>query len=303
MTRATLAACLLLFLLPANAQGETLAERWHRKVRAFEDENSRLGAEKDIVLFGSSSTEGWRFAGRVRKYLPTIGHRTLNRGISGDGIGFGRRGLAKRLDASVLSARPKFVVIANGRNSIGLRDGVARTTATYERVVRQIQAGLPDVTVVIVSCAPVRGRYRRLKNKINALNTNLKAVAARTGARWVDSFRYMVGRDGLLKPAFTSDGLHFKSNGYAILGRLLEGVVAAVEREQAEREAADTLREEAERLLSSGALELEQAERLRRSVARRRMNPNQCFEHQTVSDFLNSRSASRGLSGLGGIGQ
>ena len=45
-----------------------------------------------MVLFGSSSTEGWKYSRRLERYLPTVGPRVLNRGISGDGIGTNRYG-------------------------------------------------------------------------------------------------------------------------------------------------------------------------------------------------------------------
>jgi lysophospholipase L1-like esterase len=312
MTR-TLSTALLLALLAPLARAQPFAERWREKVQQFARENPTLGPDKDIVLFGSSSMEGWRYSGRVGKYLPTIGSRTVNRGISGDGIGAGSRtGLANRLDVSVFQIHPKFVFMFNGRNSLNGGLSPARTAQIYERVVRTIQAKVPGVTVVVVTVPPVRGRYARLKDKIVEYNALLRTVAERTGARLIDLHPRLVDADGYMKSELTHDGLHFKNAGYAILGRLMEETVAAVEREQAQDAAADAFARDGEALLATGTLDPGSAAALRREIASRRATPHRCFRYATVDAFMaslppnprkdvrSSKGALQRIAGLGG---
>src|SRR5262249_29426110 len=95
--------CLALVLaLGAAALAEDWVQHYKDRVAAFEKENEKLDAgTRSVVLVGDSLTEGWT-ASRVKRFLPTVGPRTLNRGIVSDGIGVNERGVLNRLDASVL---------------------------------------------------------------------------------------------------------------------------------------------------------------------------------------------------------
>ena len=57
----------------------------------------------------------------------------------------------------------------------------------------------------------------------------LKQIAGRNGAKFIDLHSRLTDSDGLMKPALTNDGLHFKNEGYRILGRLMEKTVAEAE--------------------------------------------------------------------------
>jgi lysophospholipase L1-like esterase len=217
---------LALLATPALAQ-----DRWAERVALFERENAQLDPAKEhVVLFGSSSMEGWRYSNRVRNYLPTVGERALNRGISGDGIGItvpGKKGLRNRLPSAVWDTNPSHVFILNGRNSLGY--GPTKVAAAYRALIEEIQARDPDVVVGIVTCPPVRGRYAHMKDKVVQLNAKLRVIARELGCELIELHPRLVGSDGLMKAELTSDGLHMKNAGYRILGAEIERIVAETE--------------------------------------------------------------------------
>ena len=222
-----LLASLLLLALPAAAQ-TSFAERWRQRVAAFAAENATLQpGERRVVLLGSSSMQGWESKGRVRRFLPTIAARVLNRGISGDGIGIrvpGPSGLRNRLQNSVYGCRPSHVFLLNGRNSLG--HGVEKVAEAYEALVVELRERLPsDAVVCVITCAPVSKGYAKKKDAVLALNAELRAIAKRHGCWLIDLHPKLVGPDGLMKRELTPDGLHFKDEGYRLLGEAIERVV------------------------------------------------------------------------------
>lgn len=222
----TLALLALSVALPASAQ--SFAERWKARVAEYEAENRTLPeGETRVVLFGSSSMEGWKQRRRVERFLPTVGPRTLNRGISGDGIGIElgtAKGLRNRLESSVFQCKPSHVFVLNGRNSIGY--GPQRVADTYELVLREIRERMPDVVVTVITCAPVNYKHAPKKDDVAELNRRLKQIAADTGCRVIDLHSELVGPDGLMREELTKDGLHFSDAGYRVLGAAIERVVA-----------------------------------------------------------------------------
>lgn len=265
-----LLATLLLLPLPALAQD--FQERWDRKVADFRRQNARLDANtQHIVLFGSSTMEGWRYSKRVERYLGPLEARILNRGISGDGVGIKRKsGLYNRLDASVVGARPSHVFILNGRNSMGY--GPVRAAARYREVVRSLRRALPETVVCVITCPPVRGRYAHMKDKILAYNERLKTIAKEEGAWLIDLHPHFVDDRGLLKADWTNDGLHFRNPGYEVLGRAIQRVVRQSEeqaRERAEAEARAKAEAEAKARAEAEA-RAEAARRAEQEAARRR---------------------------------
>lgn len=220
---APLLALLLALAVPAAAQ-----DRYTQRTAAFARENARLDpARRYVVLLGSSTMEGWAHGDRVRRFLPTVGPRTLNRGISGDGIGIpAHRGILGRLEQSVFDCQPSHVILQNGTNSLGY--GVERTAEVYEQVVVAIKQRCPDAVLALVTCQPTRGQYASLRTKTAQLNARIREIARRHGCALIDLHPLLAEDDGLtLRRELTSDGLHFKDEGYRLLGERIERLVAA----------------------------------------------------------------------------
>jgi uncharacterized protein YraI/lysophospholipase L1-like esterase len=216
---------LLLLLSTSVAWAQPFQERYRTRVAQFERENRQLSsASRSVVLFGSSSMEGWKNGRRIQRFLPNIRSRVRNRGISGDGIGIkATTGLYNRIQASVTGAHPTHVFVLNGRNSIGY--GAQRVANRYREVVAEIRRTSPDAVITIVSCAPVRKSYTHMKDKVVALNRRLRSIAQEQGALFFDLHARLVDSNGLMKRALTNDGLHFKDEGYRILGAEIERIV------------------------------------------------------------------------------
>ena len=298
-TKLLLAATLLLLPLPALAQD--FQQRWNSKVSEFRRQNARLDADtQHIVLFGSSSMEGWRYSKRIEKYLGPLQPRILNRGISGDGIGIKRTtGLYNRMDESVVGARPSHVFILNGRNSMGY--GPARVAARYREVVRSLRRALPDTVVCVITCSPVRGSYAHMKDKIVDFNERLKTMAKEEGAWLIDLHPHLTDDRGLLKSDWTGDGLHFRNAGYEILGRAIQRVVRQSEEQARERaEAAAQAKAEAERRAQAEAARRAQAEAQRRALeqAKSAESSSECPSTQTPSTQPPSTQAQPRRKGL-----
>lgn len=216
---------ILLLLSATSAFGQPFAERYRDRVAQFERENRQLNpASRSVVLFGSSSMEGWKNGRRVARFLPNLRPRIRNRGISGDGIGIkATTGLYNRIQASVTGAHPTHVFVLNGRNSIGY--GPARVAERYRDVIQEMRRTSPQAVITIVSCAPVRKSYSHMKDKVVDLNGRLRQIASDEGALFFDLHARLVDSSGLMKRSLTSDGLHFKDEGYRILGAEIERIV------------------------------------------------------------------------------
>ena len=221
----TLLPVLILLLSATTALAQPFQERYRTRVAEFERQNRQLSsASRSVVLFGSSSMEGWKNGRRIQRFLPTLRPRIRNRGISGDGIGIkATTGLYNRITASVTGAQPTHVFVLNGRNSLGY--GVPRVASRYRDVIKELRRTSPGAVITIVSCAPVRKSYRHLKDKIVDLNGRLRQIASQEGALYFDLHARLVDSSGLMKRALTSDGLHFKDEGYRILGAEIERIV------------------------------------------------------------------------------
>jgi lysophospholipase L1-like esterase len=217
-------------LLPplALAQPTDWAAHYQRRVEAFRAENRALPAgRRHVVLVGDSLTEGWT-GERVRRFLPGIAERVLNRGIASDGVGVHARGVLRRLDESVFDARPERVVLLIGVNDVG-RDGsgVEPCARRYRELVRAIRARLPDVPLHVVTLAPARGNYAALNPHIVAFNRLLRQLAGEEGAAVIDLHAALADDRGELPAELTGDGLHWNDRGYERVGAaLLAGIGA-----------------------------------------------------------------------------
>lgn len=220
---------LVSLLLITVAQAKDWAAHYAERVAEFQAENAKLEASKRrVVLVGDSLTEGWRWSRRVSKFLPTIGDRVLNRGISADGVGAGAaRGLKRRLDASIYDCQPGHVVLLLGVNDLG-RDGrgVAGAARVYEELVRQVRERLPRVPLILVTLAPARGEYAALNPHVLAFNEHVRRIARETKCTLLDLHPLLVDGEGQLPEAMaTKDGLHWTDAVYEVLGRELERLV------------------------------------------------------------------------------
>lgn len=192
----------------------------------FEQENIGL---KPIVFVGDSLTEGFD----LNKFFPDW--NTLNRGIISDTAGLkGKpgRGLLYRLDNSVFDCNPACVLLMIGVNDIGdmVRDwapdpdgynkmdppSFKEITAGYQEVLKKIKKEMPDLPVYLQSCLPAGEKYARLNPHIDDFNEEIISMAEKFGYEFIDLRPLVTDDKGLLKSAYTRDGLHVIDDAYKL---------------------------------------------------------------------------------------
>jgi lysophospholipase L1-like esterase len=219
-------AFLLVLALAVASQAEDWVQHYKDRVAAFEKENEKLDpGTRYVVLVGDSLTEGWTPA-RVKRFLPNVGARTLNRGIVSDGIGVNERGVLNRLDASVLHCHPGHVFLLAGVNDVGKKgEGIDRAAAAYEKVVKAVRAGAKDAELVLVMLSPTAKKYAGMNDAIARFNARIAGIAAETSTTVIDLHAKLVDKTGALPETMTTDGLHWTDPVYEILGAEIERVV------------------------------------------------------------------------------
>jgi lysophospholipase L1-like esterase len=217
----------LLLVLAAHAFAEDWVKHYADRVAAFEAENRKLDAgTKHVVLVGDSLTEGWS-GGRIRKFLPTVADRVLNRGISSDGVGLNERGVLNRLGPSVLDCKASHAFLLIGVNDIG-HDGHAidGTARALEKVVKAIHEKAKGLELVLITQPPTTKRYADMNPAIVRYNARIQEVAAATSTTVIDLHAKVKDEKGALPEKWTTDGLHWTDGVYEVLGKEIEAVLA-----------------------------------------------------------------------------
>jgi lysophospholipase L1-like esterase len=187
------------------------------------------GAPAVIIAFGSSSTLGTgasapeftypnRLAAQLRWYYPTANITIINAGVGGEDA----PEMMKRLQSSVIDARPDLVIWQVGTNAVLRNLDPAETAKLVEDGVARIQAADSDVVLVDPQYSP---RVTEHGESAGRIVTLLKKIAM---LRHVGIFpRFQVMRDWHEKQALPiesfviSDGLHMNDWGYACFAQLL----------------------------------------------------------------------------------
>ncbi len=217
-----------LVLLVATASFATdWVKHYHDRVALFAAENKKLDANtKYVVLVGDSLTEGWT-AGRIKKFLPTIAERTLNRGIVSDGCGVNDRGVLHRMEASFFDCKATHAFLLIGVNDIG-KDGrgIDKASQALEKVVKAVKEkkGGPELT--LITCTPGAKKHKELNPSIMKWNEKVTALAKENGVSLIDLHSLVVDKEGALPEELTSDGLHWKDGVYEKLGAEIEKTLA-----------------------------------------------------------------------------
>ncbi|MDE5882286.1 MAG: sialate O-acetylesterase [Muribaculaceae bacterium] len=194
------------------------SEYWHQRVTLFDLLPVEPG---DIVFLGNSITDGGEFTELFDN--PSI----KNRGISSDVIS----GVKERLH-QVTNNHPSKIFLLIGINDVSHNLTVSQLSAAYEDLVKTIRSDSPESHLYIQSLMPINndfGRYKNLKGKenvIKALNEQLKEIAKRNGATYVDLWPALADKKtGKLRREFTNDGLHLLGKGYDAWAKAIRHLV------------------------------------------------------------------------------
>ena len=206
---------------------DNVRQIYFERLSIFFDENSQLSFAKPdkptICLLGSSSMQGF-----PSDLLPE--YYVYNRGIGSDTLGIGTRGISHRLEESVFDMKPNFVFIMNGTNDLGDRyrtgePSIARMIEEYEKIILKICERLPETKLFVITCQPVRDNYAHLATPTHSFNMQLKSIAEKHKITVIDIYSKLVGEDNLIKPEYTTDGLHLTPEGQKIMAEMMKEAI------------------------------------------------------------------------------
>jgi acyl-CoA thioesterase I len=155
-----------------------------------------------IITFGDSLTAGYGAA--AGEDYPTglsqrIGTPVVNAGVSGDTT---QTALA-RIDADVLAASPRIVVVGLGGNDYLGGVALATTEANLRTIIRKIQDARAMVVLLGFTFPSLTADYESMYER----------VAAEEGCLLVPNVMKGILRD----PALKSDEIHPNARGYALM--------------------------------------------------------------------------------------
>src|SRR5499427_346876 len=193
----------------------------------YRDANASLlpaGAEKRVVFFGDSITDGWK----IEESFP--GKPYVNRGIGGQTTSQ----MLVRFRQDVVNLRPKVVVILAGTNDIAGNSGPIADSdieANFASLAELARAH--NIHAVLSSILPVHNYTpesqelfaQRSPERILVLNRWLGNYCSANVITYLDYFNSMVDGKGLLKRDLANDGLHPNKVGYAVMVPLAQAAI------------------------------------------------------------------------------
>jgi lysophospholipase L1-like esterase len=178
---------------------------WTQRRSAWQ---KRVAMDQNAVVFlGDSITQGWNddFGGRF------AGMKLANRGISGDTT----RGMLIRLQADVLSLKPKAVVLLMGTND--LEEGAEPETVAgnFQLIVKALKDHNPQMPIVVCQVMPSSDTKKRPADKIKKIN-ELYAAAVKGDPQitLVETWTLFANPQGDAKVEEFPDLLHPNKLGY-----------------------------------------------------------------------------------------
>ena len=191
----------------------------------YEEWVALLAAEAEAVIAIDAPNQTVLLGDSLTLWFPTNmlpGRRTwLNQAISGE-KSTGLRDRLYLLD----NTSPEAVFIMVGINDLIWGGSEADLVYNVRKMVNYLHQKHPQTRVVVQSILPHgsetatwEGRDRLVAvspDLIRTVNVQLKAVAAETGAEFLDLYPLFVNGDGYLRADLTTDGLHLNQDGYMV---------------------------------------------------------------------------------------
>ncbi len=177
-----------------------------------------------IMFYGDSTTYGLR-------YYEIFGSKTTDRvwtPKSGT-LALFNATKEKIYDASVdaeftlseMAARkkPEYLIITLGINGISIMDE-EYFKSEYIKLINIIRDASPSTKIILQTMYPVSSLYEQTDSinmtKIKTGNGWIADIAEETGCRFLNSFDWFLGSDGLMDSKYDNrgDGMHFNADGY-----------------------------------------------------------------------------------------
>lgn len=188
------------------------------KIARYREEN-KTAIPGQTVFTGSSLMEMFP----IDKLLKEHGDPTIiyNRGIGG----FVSRELLAVIDVCATDLKPAKIFINIGTNDLSdSRIPIASLMETYDKIISEIKTKLPETRIYMMAYYPVNyeaaAEYMkeclkiRNNEKIRAANGEVKKLAEKHGAYYIDINKNLMDEQGRLKAEYTIEGLHINEDGY-----------------------------------------------------------------------------------------
>jgi lysophospholipase L1-like esterase len=222
----------LLLAVLVLVPGLSLAQDDWANLGRFAAENESLGAparsEKRVVFLGDSITQGWSDASP--DYF--AGRPYVERGISGQTT----PQMLIRFRADVVDLEPAAVVILAGTNDIAGNTGPATNKMIEDNLASMAEiAAANGIRVVLASILPASDYPWRPglapAGRIAAINSWIRQYATENDHIYLDYYSALVDDRGGMQERYTTDGVHVRRAGYAVMEALAEQAIdAALER-------------------------------------------------------------------------
>lgn len=204
---------------------------WTKEYKVERYRKMNESVKKGSVLFaGSSLMEMFpieQFAADDK--LPVT---VYNRGIGG----FITDELINVIDVCILDLEPSKLFINIGTNDLSdTRIEMSTVMKNYEYILRETTKRVPDVKIYLMAYYPVNPEAAteetreclkiRSNEKIAAANEEVKKLADKLGAKYIDVNAPLKDEKGRLKAEYTYEGIHIKEEGYKAIYPLVKDYI------------------------------------------------------------------------------
>lgn len=181
-----------------------------------------------IFFAGSSLMEMFP----IEKFMEELGNpfTIYNRGVGG----YKTEDMLKALDICVFELEPKVIFINIGTNDLSDPNiSIEQMIENYHLILTKIREKLPSVKLYLMAYYPVNydAAVEEMKHclsirnnqKIEQANQEVKKLAERIDASYIDINNHLKDTQGNLKAEYTIEGMHIKEEGYrAIMPELMK---------------------------------------------------------------------------------
>ena len=204
---------------------------WTKEYKVERYRKMNESVKKGSVLFaGSSLMEMFpieQFAADDK--LPVT---VYNRGIGG----FITDELINVIDVCILDLEPSKLFINIGTNDLSdSRIEMSTVMKNYEYILRETIKRVPEVKIYLMAYYPVNPEAAteetreclkiRSNEKIVAANEEVKKLADKLGAKYIDVNAPLKDEKGRLKAEYTYEGIHIKEEGYKAIYPLVKDYI------------------------------------------------------------------------------
>jgi lysophospholipase L1-like esterase len=192
----------------------------------YRADNAKLpkpgATEKRVVFMGNSITDGWiRFSPEFFR-----ANNYVDRGISGQTT----PQMLVRFRADVVALKPKAVVLLCGINDIAGNTGPSTLEMIEDNISSMTEiAKANNIKVILCSTLPAFDFPWRPglqpAGKVIALNTWIKAYAAKANVHYLDYFSALVDERNGMQKRYSEDGVHPNKLGYAVMEPLAKKAI------------------------------------------------------------------------------